>query len=143
MDIQTWIQQEQTNILAGLETFLRYPTISAQANYQSTLHACAHWLKDYLHELGFQTALYGEPPVLYAYYEGPPGAPTLLFYGHYDVQPPEPLELWETPPFEPTIREGAIYARGPAMIKDKFGPTSRPGAIGLPMAASPSPSTSS
>jgi acetylornithine deacetylase/succinyl-diaminopimelate desuccinylase-like protein len=112
MDIQTWIQQEQTNILAGLETFLRYPTISAQANYQSTLHACAHWLKDYLHALGFQTALYGEPPVVYAYYEGPRGAPILLFYGHYDVQPPEPLELWETPPFEPTIREGAIYARG-------------------------------
>ena len=112
MDIQTWIQQEQTNILAGLETFLRYPTISAQANYQSTLHACAHWLKDYLHALGFQTALYGEPPIVYAYYEGPRGAPTLLFYGHYDVQPPEPLELWETPPFQPTIREGAIYARG-------------------------------
>jgi acetylornithine deacetylase/succinyl-diaminopimelate desuccinylase-like protein len=112
MDIQTWIQQEQTNILTGLETFLRYPTISAQTSYQSSLHACAHWLKDYLHELGFQTALYGEPPVVYAYYEGPPGAPTLLFYGHYDVQPPDPLELWETPPFEPTIRDGAIYARG-------------------------------
>ncbi len=112
MDIQAWIAQQRPTILEGLKTFLRYPTISAQSAYYPSLHECANWLRDYLHRLGFQTALYGEPPVLYAFYKGPENAPTLLFYGHYDVQPPDPLELWETPPFEPTIKDDAIYARG-------------------------------
>lgn len=112
MDIRSWIEKEQTEIQKGLEAFLRYPTISAQPAYQASLHECANWLRDYLGALGFRTALYGEPPVVYGYYQGPPGAPTLLFYGHYDVQPPDPLDLWDSPPFEPTIRNGAIYARG-------------------------------
>ncbi len=112
MNAQEWIRQEESAILSGLEKFLCYPTISAQSTYQSALYECAEWLRSYLHALGFQTALYGEPPVVYGYYAGPLGAPTLLFYGHYDVQPPEPLELWETPPFEPAVRDGAIYARG-------------------------------
>ena len=112
MDIQAWIAQQRPNILEGLKTFLRYPTISAQTAYYSALHECANWLQEYLHELGFQTARYGEPPVLYAFYKGPVNAPTLLFYGHYDVQPPDPLDRWETPPFEPMIKEDALYARG-------------------------------
>jgi acetylornithine deacetylase/succinyl-diaminopimelate desuccinylase-like protein len=112
MDIQAWIAQQRPNILEGLKTFLRYPTISAQTAYYPALHECANWLQEYLHELGFQTARYGEPPVLYAFYKGPVNAPTLLFYGHYDVQPPDPLDRWETPPFEPMIKEDALYARG-------------------------------
>ncbi len=112
MDFRSWIEKEQTEIQSGLETFLRYPTISAQPAYQESLYECANWLKDHLRALGFRTALHGNPPVVYGYYRGPEGAPTLLFYGHYDVQPPEPLDLWETPPFEPTVRNGAIYARG-------------------------------
>jgi len=112
MDIRSWIEKEQSEIQKGLEAFLRYPTISAQPAYQASLHECAHWLEEYLRDLGFRTALHGDPPVVYGHYQGLPDAPTLLFYGHYDVQPPEPLELWDSPPFEPTIRNGAIYARG-------------------------------
>jgi acetylornithine deacetylase/succinyl-diaminopimelate desuccinylase-like protein len=99
-------------ILEGLFKFLRYPTISAQASYQEALSACATWLAQELSAMGFKTSLHGEPPIVHGYYAGPPGAPTLLFYGHYDVQPPEPLELWKSAPFEPTMRERAIYARG-------------------------------
>lgn len=112
MEPKAWIAANQAFILEGLSAFLRFPSISAQPAYRAQLQACADWLAANLKELGFEVFLQGEPPVVYGYYKGPAGAPTLLFYGHYDVQPPEPLELWESPPFEATIREGAIYARG-------------------------------
>ncbi len=112
MEPKAWITSRKAEILEGLFTFLRFPSISAQPAYRTQLEACARWLADLLAELGFRVTLHGDPPVVHGYYEGPAGAPTLLFYGHYDVQPPEPLELWESPPFEPTIRQEAIYGRG-------------------------------
>jgi len=58
-------------------------------------------------------------PIVYGEWLGAPGKPTILVYGHYDVQPVDPIDLWESPPFEPTIKDGKIYARGLPMIKDR------------------------
>src|SRR5699024_1100480 len=74
------------------------------------------FVEDYLQEIGFTSVEKmdtGGHPLVYATYEGAgPEAPTVLYYGHYDVQPVDPIELWETDPFEPTIRDGRLYARG-------------------------------
>ncbi|MCS6789538.1 MAG: dipeptidase [Bacteroidia bacterium] len=107
-----WIQQHQVVLLEELKAFLRFPSISAQPAYRESLYQTAHWLTSKLQELGFAVELLGDPPVVHAWQAGPEGAPTLLFYGHYDVQPPEPLELWHSHPYEPRIEAGAIYASG-------------------------------
>jgi acetylornithine deacetylase/succinyl-diaminopimelate desuccinylase-like protein len=98
---------------------LRIPSVSAQPKHAEDCRRAAEWFRDRLAEIGFEASVRptaGHPAVV-AHHPGPGGnAPHLLYYGHYDVQPPEPLELWETPPFEPTIREGKngprVYARG-------------------------------
>jgi len=107
-----WIDAQRDFLLSELVEFLKFPSVSAQPKHRADLHATAEWLKRYLEALGFTVELLEEPPVVHAYYDGPAGAPTVLFYGHYDVQPPEPFELWESPPFSPRIHNGAIYARG-------------------------------
>ncbi|MEM6337136.1 MAG: dipeptidase, partial [Bacteroidota bacterium] len=76
---------------------------------------CAEWLAAEFERIGMQTVEIletGGHPVVYAHYETDPDAPTVLCYGHYDVQPPDPIELWTTPPFEPTRKNGTLYARG-------------------------------
>ncbi|GIV24061.1 MAG: hypothetical protein KatS3mg025_1720 [Bacteroidia bacterium] len=112
MSPRAWIQAHKEALLAQLVTFLRFPSVSAQPTHRSDLHATATWLKETLQGLGFAVELLGDPPVVHAFQAGPPEAPTVLFYGHYDVQPPDPLALWESPPFEPRITAEAIYARG-------------------------------
>jgi acetylornithine deacetylase/succinyl-diaminopimelate desuccinylase-like protein len=101
---------------------LRFASIGTDPAFHGECGACAEWLVGYLRELGFAAALRpttGRPAVVATYAPGslPARAPHVLFYGHYDVQPPDPLELWESPPFEPAIRKNgngqdAIYARG-------------------------------
>lgn len=112
MSVESWIQENQARLLEELQAFLRIPSVSAQPAHRGDLVRAAQWLAAQLEELGFSVELLGEPPVVYATYQGPAEAPTVLFYGHYDVQPPEPLELWTSPPFEPRITAEAIYARG-------------------------------
>ncbi len=112
MSVETWIQENRARLLEELRAFLRIPSVSAQPAHRADLVRAAHWLRDQLEGLGFSVELLGEPPVVYATYTGPAEAPTVLFYGHYDVQPPEPLELWTSPPFEPRLTAEAIYARG-------------------------------
>jgi acetylornithine deacetylase/succinyl-diaminopimelate desuccinylase-like protein len=102
-------------LLEELAEFLRMPSISAQAeNGDDAFRGCAGWVRDKLQEAGAEARLIETEghPVVYA--EIGNGPQTLLSYGHYDVQPPEPLELWESDPFEPTIRDGNLYARGVA-----------------------------
>ena len=87
------------------------------------MRRCAEWTADELRRIGLQNVRLIETPgnpVVYGDWLGAAGAPTILFYGHYDVQPVDPLELWESPPFEATVRDGEIYARGSADDKGQI-----------------------
>lgn len=106
-----YIQQQQERSLARLFEYLRMPSISAHG---LGIQENAHYLQQLLQQMGFEAQIMptaGWPMVL-ARRHPHPHKPTLLLYGHYDVQPPDPLERWESPPFEPTLRNGRIYARG-------------------------------
>lgn len=108
------------NDLDDLLTVVRQPSISAQ---QVGVRECAMLVREFMNGAGLETRLLetrGEPMVLGTWLKAGPDKPTILFYGHYDVQPPEPLELWSSQPFEPEIRDGRIYARGVADNKAQF-----------------------
>ena len=97
------------NAVSRYLEFLRIPSVSTDPAYKDDVRRAGLWLKEQLVSLGFEAELHDTPghPILLAHHEGKTaGAPHLLYYGHYDVQPPEPLELWESPPFEPAIVDG-------------------------------------
>ncbi len=100
--------------LDDLLTFLRFPSVSTKPEHRDDVRKCAEWLKAKLARIGFSTELHETPghPVVLARNTHKPGRRTVLLYGHYDVQPVEPVAEWKSPPFEPTIREGRIYCRG-------------------------------
>ncbi|ADR36618.1 peptidase M20 [Oceanithermus profundus DSM 14977] len=100
--------------LNQLLEFLAIPSVSADPSHKQDVERAAHWLDNRLSEAGFAVEVVPTTghPIVYAEKQVDASAPTVLVYGHYDVQPPDPLELWETPPFEPTIKDGKIYARG-------------------------------
>jgi acetylornithine deacetylase/succinyl-diaminopimelate desuccinylase-like protein len=104
----------QDDPLALLFTFLRFPTISTHSEHAEDAKLCAGWLASLLQSTGLQADVLptAGQPVVVARTEHDPAKRTVLFYGHYDVQPADPLDQWETPPFEPTIRDGRVYARG-------------------------------
>lgn len=107
--------KNQTKALEEFFTFLRFPSISTDPAYKPQIEACVEWLSAYLKNIGFSTELWqtsGHPTLFASNLEAGPSKPTLLIYNHYDVQPVDPLELWVSPPFEPTIRDGQVYARG-------------------------------
>src|SRR5579872_5433626 len=112
----TYYQEHQSEFLEGLKTFLRIPSISTLSEHKPDIRRAAEFA---LHELS-SAGLKGEliegngNPLVYAEWLGAPGKPTVLFYGHYDVQPPDPLDEWTSPPFEPEVRGNNIYARGSA-----------------------------
>jgi acetylornithine deacetylase/succinyl-diaminopimelate desuccinylase-like protein len=115
-DVLKTLDANRDQTLAGLMEFLRIPSVSTKATHAGDLVACADWLSKQLNAIGLTSQVQptaGHPIVL-AKNEHRPGRPTVLFYGHYDVQPPEPLDKWVTPPFEPAVRDNAIYARGAA-----------------------------
>jgi acetylornithine deacetylase/succinyl-diaminopimelate desuccinylase-like protein len=93
---------------------LRIPSISGQREHCGDVMRAAEWLASWLQRAGFTARVMATPghPVVWAEWRGAEGAPTVLLYGHYDVQPAEPTALWESSPFEPTLRSGRIYARG-------------------------------
>jgi acetylornithine deacetylase/succinyl-diaminopimelate desuccinylase-like protein len=95
--------------------FLRIPSVSARSEHTPDVARAAEWLMDNMERAGIPTTVHataGHPIVLGEWRGAPEGAPTILVYGHYDVQPAEPLDLWDSPPFEPVIRDGRICARG-------------------------------
>jgi acetylornithine deacetylase/succinyl-diaminopimelate desuccinylase-like protein len=105
--------------LSQLKELLSIPSISTQPEHAPDMVRCAHWLADHLRNAAFTVAVMPTPghPIVLAKNQHVQGRPTVLVYGHYDVQPPEPLELWKSPPFEPTVRKtdsgaDAVYARG-------------------------------
>jgi acetylornithine deacetylase/succinyl-diaminopimelate desuccinylase-like protein len=112
-----FINVNRERYLDELKAFLAIPSISALPQHAGDVKRCADWCADEMRRIGLQNVkLVDTPgnPVVYGDWLGAPDAPTLLFYGHYDVQPVDPLELWESPPFEATVRDGEIYARGSA-----------------------------
>jgi acetylornithine deacetylase/succinyl-diaminopimelate desuccinylase-like protein len=100
--------------LDDLIDFLRFPTISANSEYAGKVNECASWLRSKLQSIGLAAGVHPTAgcPVVLARNQHSEGRRTVLFYGHYDVQPVDPLELWTSPPFEPRIADGIIYARG-------------------------------
>lgn len=114
-DLDTHLTAHYDSALAELFAFLRIPSVSARSEHAGDCRNAATWLSDRLTHAGFTSALMETPghPIVLAEWRGAgEQAPTLLIYGHYDVQPAEPLELWTSPAFEPEVRDGRIYARG-------------------------------
>jgi len=95
-------------------TFLRFPSVSTDPAYAEKLGDCANWLVDKLNGIGLEAQLVPTAghPVVWAKNKHKPGRKTVLLYGHYDVQPPDPLDLWDSPPFEPVLKNDYVYARG-------------------------------
>src|SRR5438105_3409330 len=100
-----------------LKQYLAIPSISALPQHQGDVRRAAEWTAEQMRQIGLQNVTLLETPgnpIVYGDWLNAPGAPTILFYGHYDVQPVDPLDLWDSPPFEATIRDGELYARGAA-----------------------------
>lgn len=114
MTAQEYLAQTKDQRRNELFELIRFPTVSAKSEHKVDMHRCAKWLKDHLTKIGFTAEIHATEghPLVFATYASDPKAPTVLYYGHYDVQPAEPFHLWTTPPFEPQMRDGAIYARG-------------------------------
>jgi acetylornithine deacetylase/succinyl-diaminopimelate desuccinylase-like protein len=118
-----FINTNRDRYVSELKDYLAIPSISALPQHQADVRRCAEWTADELRRIGLQNVRLVETPgnpVVYGDWLDAPGAPTMLFYGHYDVQPVDPVELWESPPFEATVRDGEIYARGSADDKGQI-----------------------
>jgi acetylornithine deacetylase/succinyl-diaminopimelate desuccinylase-like protein len=114
--VLNYLKANQGRFLRELCEYLRLPSVSAQSSHKADVRRCAQWLTDHCRAIGLEARLFSTPghPVVLASTPGGRSAarPHFLVYGHYDVQPPEPLELWETPPFEPSLRGRLLFGRG-------------------------------
>ncbi|QEL23706.1 M20 family dipeptidase [Bosea sp. F3-2] len=115
-----YLLQRHDAVLGKLNAFLRLPSVSTDPAYAEGMAAARSFLLDWLTGIGLSDVQLldgGGHPAVYGAWLGAPGAPTIIVYGHYDVQPPDPLALWRTPPFEPTIQGGNLHARGASDVK--------------------------
>src|SRR5437763_13095053 len=121
--ITRYVQENETRLLDELTDFLRIPSISTLPEYKGDVERAAQFTADALRRAGLEhveVIRTAGHPLVYADWLHAEGKPTVLLYGHYDVQPPDPLDLWQSPPFEPAVRDGNIYARGSADDKGQF-----------------------
>lgn len=110
-----YAEENFDGFVTELKELLRIPSVSTNPDHVKDVRWAADWLSDHLKSLGIEKVEVMETaghPVVYAESVKDPSLPTLLVYGHYDVQPPDPLELWDSPPFEPVVKDGVLYARG-------------------------------
>ncbi|MBI3586007.1 MAG: dipeptidase [Ignavibacteriales bacterium] len=115
--ILSYIDSNKDRYLSELKDFIAIPSVSSQGQHNADMQRCAEWVANQMKTIGMQNAqIMPTPghPVVYSEWLGAPGKPTVLFYGHYDVQPVDPLNLWTSPPFEATIRGDQLFARGSA-----------------------------
>ena len=115
MDIKEYIRENESRFLDELFSLIRIPSVSAEPKHKEDMLACAERWRQLLLEAGADEAMVMPSqgnPLVYAEKRISPDAPTVLIYGHYDVMPAEPLELWKSRPFEPEVRDGHIWARG-------------------------------
>jgi acetylornithine deacetylase/succinyl-diaminopimelate desuccinylase-like protein len=115
VELENLFAEKRDEFIDGWERFLEFPSISADPQHAADCRNCAEWLGAHIKAVGFEVSIKetGDgPPVVFGERPGNSDKPVVLFYGHYDVQPVDPLEEWNTPPFEPTLRDGRLYARG-------------------------------
>ncbi len=115
--ILSYIEANRERYLSELTDFLGIPSVSTHKENAADVKRCAEWVANHLDGIGVQNVrvfVTAGHPIVYGEWLGAPGKPTVLIYGHYDVQPVEPLELWTSPPFEATVRGENLYARGAA-----------------------------
>src|SRR5688572_9707050 len=118
-----FINTNRDRYVTELKEYLAIPSISALPQHKDDVRRAAQWTADELTRVGLENVRLEETPghpIVYGEWLHAEGAPTILFYGHYDVQPVDPLDLWESPPFEATVRNGEIYARGSADDKGQI-----------------------
>ena len=118
-----FVEKNQPRLLDELKTFLRIPSVSTLPEHVPDVLRAAQFVADSMKTAGLENIeiiATAKHPLVYADWLHAPGKPTVLCYGHYDVQPPDPLDEWITPPFEPTVRDGNIYARGSADDKGQM-----------------------
>ncbi len=116
-EVLSYLDSNKDRYLKELTEFLSIPSVSSQSNHNGDTRRCAEWVADQMRTIGMQNVkIYETPghPIVCSEWMGAPGKPTILFYGHYDVQPVDPLNLWTSPPFQATIRGENLYARGSA-----------------------------
>lgn len=113
-DLEQIFNTELDQFLAQWKELLRFPSISMEAEHKDNCKGCAKWLDSHLRAIGFSSEIINTSshPVVFALKEGDEAAPVILYYGHYDVQPVDPVEAWDSPPFEPELRNNRMYARG-------------------------------
>ncbi len=114
-DLDAYLTTHDARILRELFAFLRIPSVSARSEHDADTARAAEWVAQSLREAGLEASIHptaGHPVVIGEWRGAGPQAPTILVYGHYDVQPAEPLELWTSPAFEPAVRDGKLFARG-------------------------------
>ena len=123
VNAQSFTENGRERLLEELSEFLRIPSVSTLPEHKNDVLRAAEFVASSLRDVGMETVevIAGEGhPLVYAESLEAPGKPTVLCYGHYDVQPPDPLDEWDTPPFEPTVRNGSLYARGAADDKGQM-----------------------
>jgi len=114
-DLESYFAREERRIRSELDEFLKIPSVSARSEHKADTARCAEWLAAKIRALGMDATIHptpGHPIVVGEWRKAGANAPTILVYGHYDVQPVEPVDLWTSPPFEPTVRDGKLFARG-------------------------------
>ncbi len=117
VDLISQVESNADRYISELGEFIRIPSVSSQPEHNEDMRRCAEWASSHMRMIGLEDVQIFETPghpIVYGEWLHATGKPTILLYGHYDVQPEDPVDLWTSPPFEPTIRNGNMYARGTA-----------------------------